>query len=723
MERVGDRVNSQLPTEAPPAGRPAVAGLLGSTAVAGFLFAPVFGLAALVVPVLVVVLLGYACFELCERWLTPWRPVLVLLAGLLGLVESVLFSTTIAGLPTGASLRALERGLTEGWLLTLQSTWPARPDPEQLLFVPLAVLLAVTLGLELLLRLRKPVVALLPSLAVAGLAQAYHALTGFTAMLAALAYLAPAVLLLWVARRGRSRLSGTGILLAVPTVIAVVAGVAVIGSLDPAGREPYRLADSHLAPPPQHGLSNPLQEIASRLADPGQEVFRYSSDAPVDRWRLIVLDDFDGANWSADAHLQRMGVRLDGLPGAATNTAEVRVRDLSGPWLPSESNPVRVDGLAPLVDQSAGTLLQDPLAATDLQPRYRLSWSAPEVDAGYLGSAPIDSQAAGGLGGLGVVPDEISQLAWNAVRGLRPGFQAALQLQRFLAENYRVAVGDDLPTGDGWPQLRRFLTETKRGTSEQFAAAYVVLARITGIPARLVVGYRGSAETADGFRVVRNRDVLAWPEVAVAGVGWVPLDPTATADRAEAPQSGLAKAAAQARAQLPPEDKLQPQSAAAPDEAADEQPTAAGAWTGWALAAGVAAAFACWLFGVPLAKAARARRRRRRTGAEGVLGAWAEARDLLLAHRVPYRIGMTPRDLAESAGSALGERLEKPMIGLAEVLDTTLWSRIPAADGAVRHAWDAVRDVRRGLAGRSLRTRLRAALELRTLLRSPRSRT
>lgn len=692
--------------------RLAVGGVLGATAVAGLLFTPVFGLAGLVVPVLVVAVAGYGCVELC-LWrprLTPWRPLLMLFAGLLGLIEPTLFSTTVAGLPTVASLRGLEQGLTQSWLLTLESTLPARPDADQLLFVPLAVLTAMVLGLELLLHLRKPMAALLPSLAVAGLSQAYQALTGVQALFAALAYLAPVGLLLWSDRfvRGR-RPSGAGVLLAVPMVIAIVAGVVAIGSLDPVGREPYRLADGHLAAPPRNRLSNPLDEIASRLSDPGQEVFSYSSDVPVDRWRMIVLSDFDGVSWSADARLRRMGTRLDGVAGATVGTADLRVRGLSGPWLPSQPNPISVTEAAPLVDQAAGTLLLDRSAPTD----YRLTWSATDADPASLATAPVDPQAAGGLGGLGVVPDDLSQIAWTAVRGLRPTFQSALQLQRFLTDNYQLAVGDDLPTGSGWPQLRQFLTVTKRGTSEQFAAAYVALARITGLPARLVVGYRGSARA--GAKVVHNSDVLAWPEVAVAGVGWVPLDPTARAQESDQSR-GLAGAAARAQAQLPPPDQLRPpQLPSGQQDSATDAASGPGARPGWVVAAVTVVPFACWLFGVPLAKATRARRRRRRRGADGVLGAWAEARDRLYAHRVPCRAGMTPRDLAESAGSVFGERVRTPMIRLAYVLDFALWARFPATDAAVGSAWAEVHEVRRALSARPLSPRLRAALDPRPL--------
>jgi transglutaminase-like putative cysteine protease len=716
--------------------RLAVAGLLGSAAVAGLLFAPVFGLPALLLPVLLVAVAGYAGAEAAARWpvLESFRPLLVLLVGVLGLIETVLFGTTVAGLPTGTSLSALYHGLSEGWLLSLQSTWPARPDPALLLFVPITVLLAIVLGLELLLRLRKPMIALVPGLAVAGLAQAYQALSGIGAVLAGLAFATPSALLLWASAAARAtggnrpagvrvpkREPGPSAWLVLPAVVATAAGALVLTSLDPVGREPYQLKDSHTAPLRQNRLGNPLQEIAERLATPEREVFRYRSDAPVDRWSLLVLDGFDGATWSTDARLRRLGVGLDGAPGGAPRTAELGVTGLTGPWLPSQPEPLAVDGISPLLDESTGTLVLDQPADTAQPHRYRLSWSAPQIDAATLEIAPIDPAARGGLGDLGPVPPEIDDLAAHAVHDLRPTFQSALVLERFLSQNYKLASGEDLPTGHSWPQLRHFLLETKRGTSEQFAASYVVLARLSGIPARLAVGFRGSTEIDGDQHVVRNRDVLAWPEVAVAGVGWVPLDPTGGAATAGPPQSGLAAAAARARAQLPKENDLrQPELPPGATGAAEADEDG----TGWldillVVGLGVATLAVGWLIGVPLAKAVRANRRRRHVGAQGVISAWAEARDRLRAHGVPYRAGMTTRDLAESAGAVGGDRTSQPILKLAQVLDMALWSGLPATDGSVRRAWDLVRAMRRGLGARPLATRLRAAVEIRSLLPPP----
>ena len=58
-------------------------------------------------------------------------------------------------------------------------------------------------------------------------------------------------------------------------------------------------------------------------------------------------------------------------------------------------------------------------------------------------------------------------------------------------------------------------------------------------------------------------------------------------------------------------------------------------------------------------------------------------------------------------------------LGIRDRREVALWSGLPATDGAVRRAWGEVRNVRRGLSDRPFSARLRAALELRSLLPPP----
>jgi transglutaminase-like putative cysteine protease len=412
-----------------------------------------------------------------------------------------------------------------------------------------------------------------------------------------------------------------------------------------------------------------------------------------------------------------MGIDL--RPGPAvtvpvrTRSAQIDLADGEGPWLPSQTWPARVDGVAPLVEERHGTLL---LPGSRGPASYTLTWWQPEVDAAALGAAAIDPDLPGGLGSVGSPPPGVTELASRAVRGVRPSFQAALALERYLRDNYRVAVGDDLPTGHAWPQLADFLLRDKRGTSEQFAAAYVALARMLSIPARLVVGFRAPAGP-DGY-TVRNGDVLAWPEIAVAGIGWVPLDPSGTATASSAPSGGgLAAVTARARAQLPAPEDLRDPPVTAPRPATPRGGGVAVPWTAvLSVAAGLAGlSLAGWLVGVPAAKTARAWRRRRRPGAGAVVGAWEEARDRLREHGVPVSGAMTVRDLATAAAPLIDRSTVEGLRRLSSAVDRALWSS-STMDGTDRvEAWAAVRAVQRGLARRGWLARLRARLHPRTL--------
>ena len=107
------------------------------------------------------------------------------------------------------------------------------------------------------------------------------------------------------------------------------------------------------------------------------------------------------------------------------------------------------------------------------------------------------------------------KLAEQITAGQSTGFLRAAKLADYLqkAATYDVS---GLP-GHTYAQLDYFLTRSKRGTSEQFATAYAVLARSLGLPTRVVVGFRPGIG-GDGEFQVRSGDVLVWPEVDFTGL-------------------------------------------------------------------------------------------------------------------------------------------------------------------------------------------------------------
>jgi len=74
-----------------------------------------------------------------------------------------------------------------------------------------------------------------------------------------------------------------------------------------------------------------------------------------------------------------------------------------------------------------------------------------------------------------------------------------------------------------------FLTRSREGHCEYFASALALLARASGIPARVVAGYRVEEVSPLGYFVVRERHAHSWVEVWLDG-RWETVDPTPAAE-------------------------------------------------------------------------------------------------------------------------------------------------------------------------------------------------
>ena len=92
-------------------------------------------------------------------------------------------------------------------------------------------------------------------------------------------------------------------------------------------------------------------------------------------------------------------------------------------------------------------------------------------------------------------------------------------------QGFIYTLSPALITGD---TVDEFLFNSKQGFCEHYAAAFTVLMRAAGIPARIVAGYQGGEVNPLGnYLIVRQRDAHAWTEVWLEGKGWIRIDPTA----------------------------------------------------------------------------------------------------------------------------------------------------------------------------------------------------
>ena len=88
----------------------------------------------------------------------------------------------------------------------------------------------------------------------------------------------------------------------------------------------------------------------------------------------------------------------------------------------------------------------------------------------------------------------------------------------------------EVPRDERVDPILDFLTLNRAGHCEFFASAFVLLARVQGIPARVIGGYRVSeVNPLTGLAIVRERNAHAWAEAWVDGA-WRAWDPTPGSD-------------------------------------------------------------------------------------------------------------------------------------------------------------------------------------------------
>lgn len=76
--------------------------------------------------------------------------------------------------------------------------------------------------------------------------------------------------------------------------------------------------------------------------------------------------------------------------------------------------------------------------------------------------------------------------------------------------------------------VETFLFDTRRGFCNHYATAFAYLARVAGIPARVVSGYQGGTlNPVGGFWEIRQANAHIWAEVWMEDKGWLRVDPTA----------------------------------------------------------------------------------------------------------------------------------------------------------------------------------------------------
>ncbi|MFB9475655.1 DUF3488 and transglutaminase-like domain-containing protein [Nonomuraea salmonea] len=668
-----------------------VAGLL--VACAGLAFDGVFALEALL-PVVGLAVAGPCVLALALSGRLPlWGTVPVGVLGWLTVVSATVFreQAWLGFLPGPGAVRAALLGVRDagGWLLT--TILPAAPGSPAIVLVSFLVWTATTVAAELALRRRTPMLPAVAALPVFGAAVVLGVAGGGTVVPYAAAF-AGLVLLLGLVRTGRSPLA---VAAGVPLLAGLVAAAAVVAPVLPVAGRPFDVRTLVEQPPPQpiKGVSA-LDQVSAWLQNPRRELFtvRTTSEANL---RLAVLDRFDGVNWTSSAGFLPTGGRVPGADDAARDTVEQRftVQKLPGPWLPAADRPLAATGTGLVVDPGTG-MLASTRAREGLT--YQVTSGVRTYPAAELRQAsPADDPEQRRLpdGPDGRTPPQrarLGEIARRATAGARSPSQQAAKLAAYLR---KLAVNDvNAPPGHGYRSIEFFLTESKRGTTEQFAASFALLGRAIGLPTRIVVGFRPGKERG-GVRQVRGGDVLAWAEVEFDGIGWVPFYPTPSRTRSGeggdvaegAPKQAKEIEQAINEDATPPKPTKTPTKRPTPPSTSDKD-ASIGPWVWATVAGGLAAAYVLAAALVPLVR--RTRRRRAVAPAARVIGAWQQTLTRLRTAGLPVTSGtLTAGEVASLAERSLDPAARAPLTSLVALANAATFGDTPVNADDADLAW------------------------------------
>jgi len=270
------------------------------------------------------------------------------------------------------------------------------------------------------------------------------------------------------------------------------------------------------------GLSDQME--IGRIANLGMSdevAFRVQFDGARPRardlyWRGPVLWETDGRRWQA-GDVARAGSAAAVIARGARFRYEILLEPHGERWL------LGLDAVTATGNAGRSTRALELIARLPVKKRMRYTlesataYSLPDI---------TDDERRTALALPASAHPRSRELAarWRAeARDDNAVIQAALA--HFAADPYAYTLTP--PALDGDP-IDGFLFDTKQGFCEHYAAAFVVLMRASGIPARIVTGYQGGEfNGVSDYMLIRQRDAHAWSEVYLPQQGWVRVDPTA----------------------------------------------------------------------------------------------------------------------------------------------------------------------------------------------------
>ncbi|MBP2321582.1 transglutaminase-like putative cysteine protease [Kibdelosporangium banguiense] len=660
------------------------------------------------------------------------RTLLVVSVGFLLLATYGVFTETVAyGAPTRATATEIVWGVIGGWARMLTVGLPADVRGDLLITPVLVAWLAAFASATLAVRTRSVLAPAAPPLVAFVIALLFVGNRLGVQVTPTMVFLGGVLLLILLRTNrietGTAHATRSGLAFGVPVVAAIV-GLGILGGqLLPlaSGDDRFDPRDLHTLPVSIADTLTPLAGLKSQLREqPPRRLFTIEpSDPSADRVTVAALDNYDGTLWTSTDQYVIAGRQL-----AATSTtaktrsvsAHIEIDSLSGPYLPVVGRPSRLEKTDD-TNEIGFSLGSGVLATTAASPRglrYTVTGEISARDDGLPLALPSATSEFLHYTDLpNSVPTRLRELAREITADQPTPYGKLVTIERYL-RNLPYSINSD--PGHSVGALNRLLIgaepRDRTGYAEQHAAAFAVLARAIGFPARVVVGYR-LPPNVGGIHPVTTSDAHAWAEVAFDGYGWVTFEPTDATQTSTEPRT-RSDSPVTGPQQLNPPPGAPPVVGPMPDARGQGSDGWAGVLRTTAFAAISLVSLSGVLALVIVAGKSRRRSRRRRGDSPSarVLGAWQEATDRLIERGVTSPISATADEAAAHAHEILGTAGD-PVIRLAPLATTAVFAPGQLTDEDARQAWQLETALRRGLHPRRLSLRwLRARLDPRPLL-------
>lgn len=283
---------------------------------------------------------------------------------------------------------------------------------------------------------------------------------------------------------------------------------------------------------------NTTVDLRRSLEDQSQSpVINYTtSTSTPDPLRVGILTDYRRGEWRTrfDANEVLTGgpPALDGDPAVDRTTVEIKVGEnrLQAPQIALPSPLMGVElGDVPLRSNFVGGYEVDQ-TVEDYTATY--AQLAPK-EGNFSDDGPLPRGAEAGVYS-DIDADSLARLS-QLVDTVVPEGSSPLETARLLQAHFRSSqytYSLQLPTPTDPTSGRNMMSDplsnflvSRTGYCVQFASAFIMAARLKGIPARMAIGFLPGT-FGNGSYTVRAADAHAWPELWFPDLGWTRFEPT-----------------------------------------------------------------------------------------------------------------------------------------------------------------------------------------------------